>query len=321
MLTDALGTSFDELAPKFARANGHTIHEVLRPVRRRWCGGSTPASPPTSSCHQRREHRRADQAEASCSRAAPTSPAPASASRCARARRKPDVSTPEALKRALLAAKSIGYTDPAGGGLTAAPHHRDVSRSSASREQMAPKTKLAAGGPTGRVSTLVANGEAEIGMQMVSELLSNPELEVIGMLPPELQLITVYSAGITANAKEPDAARALVRFLATPEAAVGLQGQRIGTLTGTLANGAAMRAIIALAALLLAAGAAHAAEIKALISTAMKAPFQEIAAQFEKATGHKVSRRLWPDRRPRQADRRWRGGRHGRARRRARLPS
>jgi molybdate transport system substrate-binding protein len=94
--------------------------------------------------------------------------------------------------------------------------------------QMAPKTKLAAGGPTGRVSTLVANGEAEIGMQMVSELLSNPELEVIGMLPPELQLITVYSAGITANAKEPEAARALVHFLATPEAAAVYKAKGLG---------------------------------------------------------------------------------------------
>jgi len=140
---------------------------------------------------------------------------------------KPDVSTPEALKRALLDARSIGYTNPAGGGLTAAPIIAMIEKFGIAAK-MAPKTKLAAGGPTGRVSTLVASGEAEIGMQMVSELLSNPELEVIGMLPPELQLITVYSAGITANAKEPDAARALVRFLATPEAAVVYKAKGLG---------------------------------------------------------------------------------------------
>jgi molybdate transport system substrate-binding protein len=54
---------------------------------------------------------------------------------------------------------------------------------------------------------------------MVSGLLSDPDLEVIGMLPPELQMITVYSGAVTANAKEPDAAWALIRFLATSEAA------------------------------------------------------------------------------------------------------
>jgi molybdate transport system substrate-binding protein len=85
-------------------------------------------------------------------------------------------------------------------------------------EQTAAKAKLAAGGPNGRVSVLVSSGEAEIGLQQVAELMSNPGVEVIGMLPPELQQITVYSAGITANAKEPLAARALIRFLAASAA-------------------------------------------------------------------------------------------------------
>ena len=65
-------------------------------------------------------------------------------------------------------------------------------------------------------------------MQMVSELLSNPDLEVIGMLPPELQMITVYSGAVTANAKEPDAARALIRFLATSEAAAVYKAKELG---------------------------------------------------------------------------------------------
>ena len=68
-------------------------------------------------------------------------------------------------------------------------------------DQITPKTKLSMGGPNSRVSVLVSSGEAEIGLQQVSELLDNPDVEVIGMLPPELQQITVYSAGITASAK------------------------------------------------------------------------------------------------------------------------
>src|SRR5262249_39402864 len=83
---------------------------------------------------------------------------------------KPDVSTPEALKRALLAAKSVGHTAPAGGGITAAHVMRLFERLGIAAE-VTPKVKLAAGGPNGRVSVLVSSGEAEIGLQQVSELM------------------------------------------------------------------------------------------------------------------------------------------------------
>jgi len=130
---------------------------------------------------------------------------------------KPDVSTPEALKRTLLAAKSVGHTAPAGGGITALHLLRTFEKLGIAKE-VAAKTKLAAGGPNGRVSVLITSGEAEIAFQQVSELMSNPEVEVIGMLPDELQQITVNSAGIAAVAKEPDAARALIQYLTSPEA-------------------------------------------------------------------------------------------------------
>ena len=129
----------------------------------------------------------------------------------------PDVSTPEALKRALIAAKSIGHSAPAGGGITAL-HIQKVFERLGIAEQVTPKVKLAAGGPNGRVSVLVASGQAEIGLQQLSELSSNPDVEVIGLLPDALQQITINSAGITAIAKEPDAARALIRQLTSPEA-------------------------------------------------------------------------------------------------------
>src|SRR2546421_4008988 len=130
---------------------------------------------------------------------------------------KPDVSPPEALKRVLLAAKSIAHTAPAGGGITAA-HVTKLFEKLGIAAEVTPKLKLAAGGPNGRVSALVSSGEAEIGLQQVSELMSNPDVEVIGMLPAELQQITTYSAGIATNAKGPDAARMLIHFLAAPEA-------------------------------------------------------------------------------------------------------
>ena len=64
----------------------------------------------------------------------------------------------------------------------------------------------------------MSSGEAEIGLQQVTELMSNPDVEVIGMLPGDLQQITMYSAGITSSAKQPDAARALIQALIAPSA-------------------------------------------------------------------------------------------------------
>jgi molybdate transport system substrate-binding protein len=131
---------------------------------------------------------------------------------------RPDVSSPDALRRALLAAKSVGHAAPAGGSITAAHIMRMFERLGIAAE-ITPKVRLAAGGPNGRVSVLVSSGEAEIGLQQVSELLSNPEVEVIGMLPAELQLTTLYSAGITASARQGDAAKALIKALTAPSAA------------------------------------------------------------------------------------------------------
>jgi molybdate transport system substrate-binding protein len=130
---------------------------------------------------------------------------------------KPDVSSADALRRALLAAKSIAHTAPAGGGITAA-HVMKVFEKLGIAAEVTPKVKLAAGGPNGRVSVLVSSGEAEIGLQQVSELMSNPDVEVIGMLPAELQQITTYSAGITAGTKQGEAAKAFIHHLAAPGA-------------------------------------------------------------------------------------------------------
>ena len=131
---------------------------------------------------------------------------------------KPDVSSADALKRALLAAKTVGHTAPAGGGITAM-HLINMFEKLGIATEVAAKTKLAAGGPNGRVSVLVSSGEAEIGLQLVSELMSNPEVEVIGMLPAELQLIgRSCRRAVTASAKQPDAAKAFIAYLASPAA-------------------------------------------------------------------------------------------------------
>ena len=131
---------------------------------------------------------------------------------------RPDVSSAAALKRALLEAKTVGHAAPSGGSITAA-HIQGVFQRLGIAAEVTSKVKLAAGGPNGRVSVLVSSGEAEIGLQQVSELMSNPEVEVIGMLPAELQQITIYSAGVTTSAREAAAAKALITALTAPSAA------------------------------------------------------------------------------------------------------
>jgi molybdate transport system substrate-binding protein len=129
----------------------------------------------------------------------------------------PDVSTPEAFKRALLAAASVAYVAPSGGSVTG-PHIEAMFKKLGIAEQMAAKTVFAAGGPNGRVSVKVSSGEAEIGLQQVSELLTNPDVDVIGLLPVDLQQITIYSAGVTTSAKNAEGAKAIIAAMAAPSA-------------------------------------------------------------------------------------------------------
>ena len=104
-----------------------------------------------------------------------------------------------------------------GGGVTGAHLVRIYEKLGIMGEIRA-KQKLAMGGPNGRVSAIVASGDAEIGLQQISELQSNPDVDVVGLLPADLQQITTYTAGITSNAKETNGANALIRFLASAEA-------------------------------------------------------------------------------------------------------
>src|SRR6185369_13051557 len=111
------------------------------------------------------------------------------------------------------------------------------------REQVSERLKFAKGGPNGRVSVLVATGEAEIGLQQVSELMSNPDVEVIGLLPDKLQQITINAAGITAAAREPDAARALIKHLTTSEALAIYKAKGLGLSFTTASHHSLKRAL------------------------------------------------------------------------------
>lgn len=125
---------------------------------------------------------------------------------------KPDISTVEAFKRTLLEAKSIAYSDSASGVYLSTELFRRLGIADA----ISGKSRMIPAEPVGAV---VARGEAEIGFQQVSELLPVPGIVLVGLIPAELQKVTVFSAGIAAKAQEPAAARVLIAFLASADAA------------------------------------------------------------------------------------------------------
>lgn len=128
---------------------------------------------------------------------------------------KPDISTPEALKNALLVAKAISYSNPAIGGASGV-HFAKVLERLGIAEEMKAKTKFPP--PSGLSGKLVAAGEADIAVQQMPELASVEGIELVGPLPGDLQLVTTFVAGVPAVAKEADAAKAFLRFLQSPEA-------------------------------------------------------------------------------------------------------
>jgi len=122
---------------------------------------------------------------------------------------KPDISSLEALKKTLLATKSVAYTATGASGL----YFAKLLERLGIAEAMKPKSNVLKSGLAGDV---VARGESEIGVQMISEILAAPGAELVGPLPPEVQSTMVFTSGtLTASARGAEA-QALVKFLATP---------------------------------------------------------------------------------------------------------
>ena len=131
---------------------------------------------------------------------------------------KPDISSPDALKRTLLAAKSISYVDPASGGASGIHFVKVLDRLGIS-DEMKSKTAFPNPKTPAEVGVLVANGEVDIGVHVIVELIPVAGIDVVGPLPGDLQNIIVFAAAVMANARESEAANALLQFLRTPDAA------------------------------------------------------------------------------------------------------
>jgi molybdate transport system substrate-binding protein len=133
---------------------------------------------------------------------------------------RPDISTPEALKSAVLAAKSVGFAKEGASGVAFA---RALERLGIT-EQVRAKYKDT-GTKTGEA--LVA-GDIDLGASQIPELMAVPGVDVVGPLPAELQTVTIFSVGLAAQPKEADAAKALIQFLAGPTAAPVYKAKGLG---------------------------------------------------------------------------------------------
>jgi molybdate transport system substrate-binding protein len=125
---------------------------------------------------------------------------------------KPDISTPEAFKQAILSAKSLVYVDPAQGA-TSGIHFASVLQRLGIADAVKSKTIL---WPGGYAAEAVQKGQAEVVVHQISEILPVQGVTLVGPLPGDPQKITIYSAGLAAKSEAPDAARAFITYLTRP---------------------------------------------------------------------------------------------------------
>jgi len=208
--TQATEDTYRELAPQFEKATGHKVTTIFTGtlgVQKRLTDGESydmiimagPAIDAQIKAGKVVAGSRVDIAKSGVAVGVPQG-AP-----------KPDISTTEALKKTVLAAKSIGYsTGPSGVYIINLFEKLGVA------DQVKDKLKQTTTGVF--VGTIIASREVEIGFQQVSELGNFPGVDYVGPLPAEVQQTTVFSSGIIVDAKEAEAAQALVKFLTTPEA-------------------------------------------------------------------------------------------------------
>jgi molybdate transport system substrate-binding protein len=131
----------------------------------------------------------------------------------------PEIASVEALRRTLLAARSIAYSDSGSGTYLSTVMFAKMGIA----EQLAGKTRKVRGPPSGEpVAAVVARGEAEIGFQQVAELIHVPGITFVGTLPADLQPVIHFTGAVTRSSQQAEAAVALIRFLSSPEAAAAI---------------------------------------------------------------------------------------------------
>lgn len=214
LASTALSTVFEDIKPRFEKASGHTLDLTLTTsgaLNKRVADGEAADLVISSDAGIEgliRDGKVAPGSRTDIARSGMGVAVRAGAP-------KPDISTPETFKAALLAARSVAYTDPASGGASGINFAKALARLGIA-DQIRAKARLGQGGPT---AAFLVTGEADLAIQQISELKSIVGIDVVGPLPGDLQNVLQLSAGLATSSKAPDAARALVTFLGSPEAA------------------------------------------------------------------------------------------------------
>jgi molybdate transport system substrate-binding protein len=205
----------DELVPQFERDSGHKVAVQFATgamLKKQIDAGETfdvaILTPPQAIDDLVREGKLAADSRAEFARTRVGVAVPAGMP-------KPDIATVDAFKQALRAAKAIGHTDPAFGG-TSGVHMKAVIERLGMADELAAKTKLAAGPPA--LADMVARREVDLAVMQLSEIVPDRRLELVGAMPPGLERSSSITLAVHADAKEAAAARAFARFLVTPAA-------------------------------------------------------------------------------------------------------
>ena len=217
LCSTAMKTSFDELLPKFETTTGHKVTPHYGPSKRITKsvaeGESNDATIVSAQgIEELVRHGKLDAGSViglagSAMALAVQKGAP-----------KPDISTAEKFRQAMLAAKSLGMSNPVGGGTSGGVLMEAFERLGIA-DAMKSKCVYGPGGPAGLIGNFLVRKEVEIGIQQLPELLVVPGIDIVGPLPEGIQSVTVFTAGVSTAAKHPDAAQALIQFLKAPEAA------------------------------------------------------------------------------------------------------
>jgi molybdate transport system substrate-binding protein len=214
--TTAMKTVFEELSPHYARTTGHRLAVELGPslqLEKRLADGETTDVAILTTAGANDLIARSKIVAGSLVDIARSALGVA----VQRGAPRPDISSADAFKRALLAAKSIAVSKPVGGGQSGG-HMAKVFERLGIAEAMRAKATYGQGGPTGLVGLIVLRGEAEIGIQQIAELKGVAGIDLVGPLPAELQSVTPFTAGLHTSARDPQAAAAVIEFLRTPHA-------------------------------------------------------------------------------------------------------
>lgn len=209
LITPAMRAALETLKPQFERQSGHTLNITFVPAgsvakRMQEMGGADlviTARPAVEALAK--DGKVAAESIANIGKSGVFLAVRAGAP-------KPDIATPEALKRTLLAARAISFSNPVAGGASGV-HLLTVLEKLGIAEEMKPKTRHPAiAQPT---AELVVSGEADIAIQQFPELAAVKGVEIVGPLPGEFQNYTVFAGSLTTNAASADAARAFLQFL------------------------------------------------------------------------------------------------------------